>query len=226
MNDENNNNELFPEDGSFGTVSSSSTVPEPAAGEKNGSNEYAVVTGENPAAAGEIPDIDAEGAGTCGEFLRIQREKLNLSYEDVFEGTKLKPDMIRALEEEDFSRLPEPVYIIAYVKRLCHFYNVNNALAREFLDELRNRIAFDVPEDFSKSVKGSDVSEENMRRIRNLALAAASLMLLLLLLIVFGVTLVVMNLRKTENQLENGKKFNSSTLIELQPKVKLKITEL
>ena len=142
------------------------------------------------------------------------------------EKRKLLPALKKALEEEDFSRLPEPVYVIAYVKRLCHFYNVNNALAREFLEELRSRISFDVPEDVSKSVKGSDVSEENMRRIRNLALTFAAAMLLLLLLIVFGVAMVVINLRQPEHQLEEGARFNSNTLLELQPKAKLKITEL
>lgn len=221
MNKQDNNNELFPE----GEINTSAAVEKTVSGVDD-TAESAVVIGDNYSAAENIPDIDAGGAVNCGEFLRIQREKLNLSYSDVFEATKLKPDMIRALEEEDFSRLPEPVYIIAYVKRLCHFYNVNNALAREFLEELRGRIAFDVPDDFSKSVKGSDVSEENMRRIRNLAISFAAVMLLLVFLIIFGVTLVVMNLRQPGHRLDKEVKFNSNTLIELQPEVKLKITEL
>lgn len=223
MNNENNSNELFPESGT--AVPAAETVYGPGGSPSPDLNDSAAVTGADPVPE-EIPDIDAGGAMNCGEFLRIQREKLNLSYTDVFEATKLKPDMIKALEEEDFSRLPEPVYVIAYVKRLCHFYNVNNALAREFLEELRSRISFDVPEDVSKSVKGSDVSEENMRRIRNLALTFAAAMLLLLLLIVFGVAMVVINLRQPEHQLEEGARFNSNTLLELQPKAKLKITEL
>lgn len=224
MNKQDNSNELFPEGEINTPAAAEKTVSD--VNDADGTAESAVVIGDNYSAAENIPDIDAGGAVNCGEFLRIQREKLNLSYSDVFEATKLKPDMIRALEDEDFSRLPEPVYIIAYVKRLCHFYNVNNALAREFLEELRGRIAFDVPDDFSKSVKGSDVSEENMRRIRNLAISFAAVMLLLFFLIIFGVTLVVMNLRQPGHQLDKEVKFNSNTLIELQPGVKLKITEL
>ena len=149
-----------------------------------------------------------------------------MSFEEVFEATKIKPDLIAALENEDFSQLPQPVYVIAYVKRLCQFYNINNALAREFLDRLRAEIAFDVPDDVSKSVKGSDESEENMRRIRNLAMAAALILLLLIVLIISGVTMVVVNLRKSGNQLENKPLFNENTLIDLQPKPKLKMTEL
>lgn len=224
MSEQNNSNELFPESDVNTAAAERDSVSDSS--EVSAETESAVVTGENYVPPEQIPDIDAGGAVNCGEFLRMQREKLNLSYSDVFEATKLKPDMIKALEDEDFARLPEPVYIIAYVKRLCHFYNVNNALAREFLEDLRGRIAFDVPDDFSKSVKGSDVSEENMRRIRNLAISFAAVMLLLLFLIIFGVTLVVMNLRQPEHQLGEENRFNSNTLVELQPKIKLKITEL
>lgn len=187
---------------------------------------FPVITEDTVIEEEVIPDIDAGGARSCGEFLRLQRERLNLSCEEVFEATKIKPDLIIALENEDFSQLPQPVYVIAYVKRLCQFYNINNALAREFLERLRAEISFDVPDDVSKSVKGSDESEENMRRIRNLAVVAALVLLLMLLLIISGVTLVVVHLRKSGNQIEKQTPFNENTLVELQPKPKLKMTEL
>ena len=110
------------------------------------------------------------------------------------------------------------------MKRLCRFYNVNNALAREFLDRLRGSIVFDVPEDLSKSVKGSDAGEDNLRRMRSLALAAVSVVLLLMLLTGIVVTVAVLNLRG--RQLETKKEFSENTLLELQEKPKLKITEL
>ena len=83
-----------------------------------------------------------------------------------------------------------------------------------------------MPDDFSKSVKGSDESEENMRRIRNLALVAVLIIFLLLALIVTGVTLVIVNLRQSGHQLETKTPFNENTLVELQPKPKLVIREL
>jgi cytoskeletal protein RodZ len=186
----------------------------------------AVITEDSIIEENVIPDIDAGGARSCGEFLRLQRERLNLSCEEVFEATKIKPDLIVALENEDFSQLTQPVYVFAYVKRLCQFYNINNALAREFLDRLRAEISFDVPDDVSKTVKGSDVSEENMRRIRNLVVAVSLILLLLLLLIISGVTMVVVHLRKSGNQIEKQSVFSENTLVELQPKPKLTMTEL
>jgi cytoskeletal protein RodZ len=221
MDNDNTSNELFSENSSvFGTENNASVHEAPAAPAAD------VITEDSVIEEHIIPDTDAGGAGSCGEFLRLQREKLNLSYEEVFEATKLKPDMIRALEEENFSLLPQPVYVIAYVKRLCQFYNINNALAREFMDRLRSEIAFDVPDDVSKSVKGSDESEENLRRIRNLIVVVVLVFLLLLMLIVTGITMVVVNLRKSGHQLEKPSPFSENTLVELQQKPKLKMTEL
>ncbi len=223
MNNENGSNELFSENADV------NSVPQPRQEQtvrESGSVKEKIITEESVIEEEQIPDTDACGARSCGEFLKIQRERLNLTYADVFAATRIKEDMLRALEEEDFSKLPQPVYVIAYVKRLCHFYNINNALAREFLDRLRTEISFDVPDDFSKSVKGSDESEENMRRIRNLALVAVLIIFLLLALIVTGVTLVIVNLRQSGHQLETKTPFNENTLVELQPKPKLVIREL
>ena len=222
MNNDNGSNELFSE-----------TAPAAQAAEARSQ----VIQGSAPAREvvitedmvieePQLPETDACGARSCGEFLRIQRERLNLSYEDVFAATRIKSDMLRALEEEDFSMLPQPVYVIAYVKRLCHYYNINNALAREFMERLRSEISFDVPDDFSKSVKGSDESEENMRRIRNLALAAGTGIVLLVLFVIAGITVVVVNLQKSEHQLEKPGAYSENTLVDLQKKPKLKITEL
>ena len=228
MNNENGSNELFSE-----TMPAASAAKEiePASvqevAETAVSNDSRrVITEDMVIEETPIPETDACGARSCGEFLKIQRERLNLTYAQVFAATRIKSDMIKALEEEDFSMLPQPVYVIAYVKRLCQFYNINNALAREFVSKLRDEICFDVPEDFSKSVKGSDVSEENMRRIRNLALAAALVIFLVLLLIISGITMVVVSLRNADNQFGDKGTYSENTLVDLQSKPKLRITEL
>ena len=165
-------------------------------------------------------------ARSCGEFLRLQREKQNLSYQDVFEKTRLKPEVIRALEEEDLDQLPAPVYVVAYVKRLCQFYNVNNALAREFSERLREKITFDVPENIQKAFKVTDISKENMRRIRNMVVVVLLILGLLLILTVTGITMVIINLNRADHRLEKKTPFSEKTLIELQTKPKLQMTEL
>ena len=236
MDEENSGNELFPDIAPETAQEPPRTAPEVPAepGVPASSPPLAVpeapagrvITEDDPITEPELPETDSGGARSCGAFLKLQRERLNYSVEAVFKETKIKPEIITALENEDFSLLPQPVYIIAYVKRLCRFYNVNNALAREFLDRLRGSIVFDVPEDLSKSVKGSDAGEDNLRRMRSLALAAVSVVLLLMLLTGIVVTVAVLNLRRSGRQLENKKEFSEHTLLELQEKPKLKITEL
>lgn len=236
MDEENRGNELFPDIETGTAQEPPRTAPErPAPTEVPASSappavpeapEGRVITEDDPIVEPELPEIDSGGAQSCGAFLKLQRERLNYSPETVFRETKIKPEIIAALENEDFSALPQPVYVIAYVKRLCRFYNVNNALAREFLDRLRESIVFDVPEDLSRSVKGSDTGEDNLRRVRSLALAAVSVILLLMLLTGIVVTVAVLNLRRSGQRMENKKEFSENTLLELQQKPKLRITEL
>ena len=78
----------------------------------------------------------------------------------------------------------------------------------------------------SKSVKGSDESEENRRRIRNLAIVTGLVLVLLIFLFVFGVTMVVITLRKPGSSLDKTPVFNENTLVEMQVVPKVKMTEL
>ena len=186
----------------------------------------AVLTEDSIVEEPVIPDVDAGSARNCGEFLRLQREKLNLTLQDVYEKIRLKPEVVQALEEEDLDRLPSPVYVVAYVKRLCQLYNVNNSLAREFSENLQKKIAFEVPDDVQKAFKVTGGSRENIRRIHNMAVVVLLVFSLLLILTVTGITLVIVNLSRADHRLDKKTPFSEKTLIELQTKPKLQMTEL
>ena len=99
MNNENGSNELFSENTEMNPVPRTSpefAVQDPGRGKEKVITEDTVIEEE------QIPDTDACGARSCGEFLKIQREKLSLTYTDVFEATRIKEDILQALEEEDF----------------------------------------------------------------------------------------------------------------------------
>ena len=51
-----------------------------------------------------------------GAMLREARESLGISIGDVSSRTRLSVDQIRAIEEEDLERLPEPVYVRAFLR--------------------------------------------------------------------------------------------------------------
>lgn len=58
-----------------------------------------------------IPEVKGFGA-----MLREARESLGISIGDVSSRTRLSVDQIRAIEEEDLERLPEPVYVRAFLR--------------------------------------------------------------------------------------------------------------
>lgn len=51
-----------------------------------------------------------------GAMLREARKSLGISIGDVSSRTRLSVDQIRAIEEEDLERLPEPVYVRAFLR--------------------------------------------------------------------------------------------------------------
>lgn len=61
---------------------------------------------------------------SVGQTLHEAREAKGLSHIDVEKKTKIKAEFIRLLENDDLSRLPPMVYIVAYIKTLCTVYDI------------------------------------------------------------------------------------------------------
>ena len=51
-----------------------------------------------------------------GQHLRAARLKAGYDLEYVSSETKISPDMLRAIEEEEYGRLPEPVYVMGFIR--------------------------------------------------------------------------------------------------------------
>jgi cytoskeletal protein RodZ len=71
-----------------------------------------------------------------GPALREARERQQLSYSQVEEGTKIRSRYIRALEEEDFSVLPGPTYTKGFLRAYADFLGLDGHL---FIDEFNSR---------------------------------------------------------------------------------------
>jgi cytoskeleton protein RodZ len=71
-----------------------------------------------------------------GPALREARERQQLSYSQVEEGTKIRSRYIRALEEEDFSVLPGPTYTKGFLRAYADFLGLDGTL---FTDEFNSR---------------------------------------------------------------------------------------
>jgi transcriptional regulator with XRE-family HTH domain len=172
-------------------------------------------------------NVIAANGGSYGTVLRRLRESRNLSYEDLAKETCIKTDALQALENEDTDALPPPFYIAAYIKKLCTLYGVSEELTEELSAEVKSTLERTVPEDLSRVVRGHEVSEENEKRIRRLAIILVALAVTAAVLVISGAALLVSHLASggKSNPIINIS-INEDTLLKLQEKPKLEIPRL
>lgn len=63
---------------------------------------------------------------TVGEILRKSRLRRNFTVKKVSEITKISQDLIESMEEDDFSKIPAPVYARGFIRNMCEFYGVED----------------------------------------------------------------------------------------------------
>lgn len=72
-----------------------------------------------------------------GERLRRAREEQGLSQEEVSKQLRLSLSYLKALEDDDYSRLPEPTFIKGYLRNYARFLGLPaEELARRFQQEV------------------------------------------------------------------------------------------
>jgi cytoskeleton protein RodZ len=70
--------------------------------------------------------------GSLGSYLRALREKKNVSLEEIAQATRVSVRQLQALESDDASSLPAPVFVRGFIRAYCHFVgeSADEALAR------------------------------------------------------------------------------------------------
>jgi transcriptional regulator with XRE-family HTH domain len=63
--------------------------------------------------------------GTLGQYLRSAREALGIDLRDAAQQTRISINYLKALEEEDFSRLPGEVFVKGFLKNYGKFLRLN-----------------------------------------------------------------------------------------------------
>lgn len=75
-----------------------------------------------------------------GAFLKQTRERKGLSVDDVSRITKIPTKFLRAIEEEDISRLPARVYVQGFIKNMAVLYKLDpKATATSYLNSIDSR---------------------------------------------------------------------------------------
>ena len=78
------------------------------------------------------------GEITPGQILQEARVRLNLGLDQVSIRTKISKQYIEAIERNEFSALPAPVFTTAYLRTLCDCYKIKNREA-EILHDFESR---------------------------------------------------------------------------------------
>jgi cytoskeleton protein RodZ len=73
-----------------------------------------------------------EGEVLAGETLKKRREDLGFSVEVIAEALKIRKDYLAAIEEDDFGKLPVPVYTMGYIRAYAKYLDVDSDPIVEF----------------------------------------------------------------------------------------------
>jgi transcriptional regulator with XRE-family HTH domain len=70
---------------------------------------------------------------TIGNQLKKARQKKQLTIGDVYQKTKISPDILSALEEDNFQKIPNPVYVKSFLREYAGFLGLDiKGLLKEY----------------------------------------------------------------------------------------------
>lgn len=97
-----------------------------------------------------------------GYTLRQERERQNLSVEDVEQGTSIRTSYINAIENGEYDKLPGNVYTKGFIKSYAKFLGVDeDAMAKEFAADIAEIESTNAPPPLEdESAKVSDKTFE------------------------------------------------------------------
>ena len=133
--------------------------------------------------------------GTLGELLSAARKEQGMTTEDVAKSTLIREDYIRALEQDEFKKLPPAIFVRAYVRSLGSLYALDEASVQMLQERLSSlEPAANVPEKVVDELqRNMQVNEEEARKVRLTCyylLGGLSVLLLLIISLTVYFTLV------------------------------------
>lgn len=80
-----------------------------------------------------LPQIQAQTLATMGAQLRELRQEQSLAIDTIARQTLIPARLLRAIEDGDLAKLPEPVYIQGFLRRFADYVGLDGSTyAREF----------------------------------------------------------------------------------------------
>ena len=156
-------------------------------------------------------DDEFEKLDTC-KILKSARLERGLSLEQVESETQIRGKYLEALETGDFDHLPQQVYVLAYLRKLCRLYGIS-VKDEEVLVAPWRQVVKEVPENLPASMIQDEDSENSkiLRRLEFGLLAAGAI--IVIGIVAFLVILAVSFFRKSPEPVPD---FDNTVLLELQ----------
>ena len=85
-----------------------------------------------------FPDNEQE---SLGAFLRRTREERGVTFEELVESTKISPNNLKALEEDDYTRLPADAFVRGFYGIYAKFFDLDPVEIRERYSQQRKNMA-------------------------------------------------------------------------------------
>lgn len=80
-------------------------------------------------------DVNETEAVSLGSFLRQEREKRDLSQDDIAQRIRLRRFIVEAIENEDWARLPPPVFVKGFVRSYAHTLELDESRVLELYQQ-------------------------------------------------------------------------------------------
>lgn len=103
-----------------------------------------------------------ENTVKIGSLLKAAREKKKISLEDVANKTKININILKALESDDISNLPNKTYVKGFVKNYAKTISLDT---NEALSALENTYGVKEPETISDKVESLESYEEKEAKV-------------------------------------------------------------
>jgi cytoskeletal protein RodZ len=121
--------------------------------------------------------------GAIGEYFKLVRETKRLSMDEVAMKTRIHPEFLRALEEENFAKLPDQVFVKGFVRSYARSLGLDEEEAIRRFEESAG--AFYSKQDERERLRVKQVEDERRRKANKKAVVAAAGVALLVLALLF-----------------------------------------
>jgi cytoskeletal protein RodZ len=138
----------------------------------------------------------------------------------------IRIDYLRDLENNDFQNLPAPVYVTAYLRKICTICNADKQFADDLVSELHNVLTYEVPDSSGIKFGPAEIDNNEARKMKKIIFVFVAAVILFFALLAVGIVfLIIGGVSKTASTQQDAA-FEQSALVSIQPKPALNRTKL